>query len=52
MPRVGRKKYPYTKAGKEAAKKAGAIVKGAGKKTLKGVVKAAGRRKAGRGYKK
>jgi hypothetical protein len=39
MPMVGKKKYPYTKAGKTAAKKA---VKKAAKKTGKKVVKKKG----------
>lgn len=33
MPKVGKKKYPYTKAGKSAAKKA---AKKSGKKVRKG----------------
>ena len=55
MPKVGKKKYPYTTAGKAAAKKA---ARGMGrsvaqiKKMKGGMKRASAKRKAGKGYKK
>ena len=55
MPTVGKKKYPYTPAGKAAAKKA---ARGIGrsaaqiKKMKGGMKRASAKRKAGKGYKK
>ncbi|QDP55160.1 MAG: hypothetical protein GOVbin7015_36 [Prokaryotic dsDNA virus sp.] len=43
MPKVGKKTFPYTAAGKKAAKKAA-------KKTGKKMVKKGGRKKMGGGY--
>ena len=55
MQTVGKKKYPYTPAGKAAAKKAaGGIGRSAAqiKKIKGGMKRASAKRKAGKGYKK
>jgi hypothetical protein len=51
MPTVGKKKYPYTTAGKAAAKKA---ARGIGRSAaqIKKMKGGSAKRKAGKGYKK